>query len=71
MTKKEEDEKSNDISTLNISFDKKKIHQLFFNKNISYSDIFDQKYIFLPILKKKSDFCYTKNFFYEKMETDR
>ena len=67
LIKKEEDEKGFDISTFNISFDKKKIHQLFFNKNISYSEIFDREVYFLPILKKKDQiFVYNQNFFYQK-----
>ena len=36
----------------NISFDKKKIHNLFYTKNISYSEITNKELFILPILKK-------------------
>lgn len=51
----------------NISFDKKKIHNLFYTKNISYSEITNKELFILPILKKdKQVFVYNKNFFYDK-----
>ncbi len=49
----------------NITFDKNKIHDLLFKKNISYSDISDKELFLLPILKKKDQFfIYNQNFFY-------
>ena len=51
----------------NISFDKDKIHHLFFQKNISYSEISNKELFLLPILKKNNlIFIYNKNFFYKK-----
>ena len=51
----------------NISFDKFKIHDLFYKKNISYSDISNKEIFILPILKKNNQiFIYNQNFFYEK-----
>ena len=50
----------------NISFDKDKIHELFYKKNISYSEIINKELFILPILKKENQiFIYNKNFFYE------
>ncbi len=50
----------------NIFFDKEKIHNLFINFEISYSDIVQYEIYFLPIHKKKDQlFVYTQNYFYE------
>ena len=49
----------------NISFDKEKIHNLFYNKNISYSEITNKELFILPILRKNNKiFIYNQNFFY-------
>ena len=51
----------------NISFDKDKIHNLFYKRNISYSKILDKELFILPILKKNNQiFIYNQNFFYDK-----
>ena len=58
----------NDDNTINFSvtFDKEKIHNLFYTKGISYSDIRDKDYYILPILlKKKGIFIFSSNYFYE------
>ena len=46
---------SNEIEKINynISFDKDKIHNLFYKKGISYSEIENKELFLLPILKKK------------------
>lgn len=50
----------------NIFFDKDKIHNLFFNLGILYSDISNKEFYFLPVLKKDDQtFIYNKNFFYQ------
>ncbi len=50
----------------NISFDKDKIHNLFFKKNISYSEITNKELFILPIFKKNNQiFIYNQNFFYD------
>ena len=50
----------------NISYDKNKIHDLFYKKNISYSEIINRELFILPILKKKDQiFIYNQNFFYD------
>ena len=45
---------TNNIETINynISFDKDKLHNLFYAKGISYSEIIDKELFLLPILKK-------------------
>ena len=51
----------------NITFDKDKIHDLFYKRGISYSEISDKEIFILPILKKDNRiFIYNKNFFYDK-----
>ena len=51
----------------NISFDKDKIHNLFYKRGISYSEILDKELFILPILKKNNQlFIYNQNYFYDK-----
>lgn len=48
-----------------VSFDKAKIHNLFYKNGISYSKITNKELFILPIIKKKDKiFIYNKNFFY-------
>ncbi len=62
-----EEGKNDLITKFNVSFDKGKIHNLFFNKNISYSEIKDKELFTLPIFKKDDQiFIYNDNYFYEK-----
>ena len=50
----------------NIFFDKDKLHTLFLNKNISYSDISDKELYLLPIIQKKNQFfIYNNNYYYD------
>ena len=52
----------------NISFDKDKIHKLFYKKGISYSKITDKELFILPILKKNNQiFIYNQNYFYSNL----
>ena len=50
----------------NISFDKFKIHDLFYKKNISYSDISNKEIFILPILKKIIKFLFIIKIFFMK-----
>ena len=60
------DENDNKIF-YNILFDKEKVHNLFFQKNISYSEISDKEIYLLPILEVNEQFyIFNKNIFYEK-----
>jgi len=50
----------------NIFFDKNKIHNLFYKKNISYSEIINKELYLLPILKKNGQiYIFNNNFFYD------
>ena len=62
------DDKSNiERINYNISFDKDKIHNLFYNRGVSYSEIVNKELFLLPILKRDDQiFIYNQNFFYDK-----
>ncbi len=50
----------------NVTFDKDKIHDLFFKRGISYSKISDKEIYILPILIKRNEiFVFNNNFFYK------
>ena len=62
---KKSDEKNNKVN-FNVTFDKDKIHDLFYKKGISYSDISDKEFYILPILSSdKEEFIFSNNYFYE------
>tara|TARA_Y100001958_G_scaffold154548_1_gene143687 strand:- start:1081 stop:2130 length:1050 start_codon:yes stop_codon:yes gene_type:complete len=66
LAKIEESEKKEDIINYNIFFDKEKLHELFYDKKIFYSEIGDKELYLLPIFKKKGKYyIFTQNFFYE------
>ena len=49
-----------------ITFDKDKIHELFYEKGILYSKFTDKELFILPILIKNNEiFIFSNNFFYE------
>ena len=69
-----QDEEIVDISNIkiNVSFDKDRMHNFFYSKNILYSDIIDTEVILFPLLKKEEKyFIYTKNYFYEKWNEEK
>ena len=60
-----EDEDQNKIF-FNVSFDKDKLHTLFYNIGLKYSDISQSELYLLPIFKKDNQLnIYTNNYFYE------
>ena len=49
-----------------VTFDKNKIHNLFYKKGISYSEISDKELYVLPVLIKENQvFIFNQNFFYK------
>ena len=61
-----DEEKKGEFANFSVTFDKDKIHDLFYNKGISYSEIFDKELYILPILIKNDEiFVFNKNFFYK------
>ncbi len=60
-----DNEKNNNIK-FNIFFDKDKIHNFFYKRNLLYSDIINMDMVIFPLLiTDKQYFIYTKNYFYE------
>ena len=62
ISKKSDNEKV----IFNVTFDKNKIHNLFYNKGILYSDVIDKDFYVLPIfLKQEEIYIFSNNYFYE------
>ena len=62
----DENDIDNNKTIVNISFDKEKIHNIFYQKNIKYSDTIKTEIILFPLLKKDNQiYIYNNNFFYE------
>ena len=62
----DENESKKNLKIFNIFFDKEKLHNLFFEMGISYSDIAQDEFYILPILKTKDQiYVYSQNYFYE------
>ena len=63
----EDNTKNEETVILNIFFDKDKLHNLFYEKNISYSEITDKEFYLLPVLSSNDQyFIFNQNFFYDK-----
>jgi hypothetical protein len=66
MSYKTDEADKTDTIHYNISFDKDKLHSLFYSRGISYSEITKKELFLLPILKKNNQiYVYNKNFFYD------
>ena len=60
--KEEKDDKVN----FSVTFDKDKIHNLFFKKEILYSDVTDKEFFILPIFVNDNEvFIFSNNYFYD------
>ena len=60
-------ENSEQLVNFNITFDKDKIHNLFFKTGVLYSKISDKELYVLPILFKSDEvYVFNNNFFYDK-----
>ena len=54
-----------------VTFDKNKIHNLFYDAGISYSDIVDKEIFILPIILNGNEiFIFSNNYFYENWNKD-
>ena len=61
---KDSEKKDNQIN-FNVTFDKDKIHELFYKKKILYSEIIDKEFFILPIFLKENEiFIFSNNYFY-------
>ena len=71
ITTKNDGSEKIDKKIYNIFFDKDKIHNLFFNLGIFYSEITNKEFYLLPILKKNDQlFIYNKNYFYQNWNSN-
>ena len=62
---KNDNEKKNEVN-FSITFDREKIHELFFKKGISYSIIKEKEFYILPILISEDNiFIFSNNYYYE------
>ncbi len=61
------DEKDNgELASFSVTFDKDKIHELFYNQGILYSEILDKEIFILPVLIKETEiYIFNNNFFYK------
>ena len=66
ISKQEDLNKRNSYQIINVSFDKDRIHNFFYNRNILYSDIINTEVILFPLLKEGDQYyIYNKNYFYD------
>ena len=66
ISESSEENKTEELVNFSITFDKDKLHNLFYEKGISYSEIPDKEFYILPILIKNNEiFIFNNNFFYE------
>tara|TARA_Y100000996_G_scaffold408574_1_gene387883 strand:- start:463 stop:1506 length:1044 start_codon:yes stop_codon:yes gene_type:complete len=62
----EEIENRKENVEVNISYDKDKLHDFFYSRNILYADIINSEIIIFPLLKiKNQNYIYNNNYFYE------
>ena len=55
-----------ELVNFSVTFDKDKIHDIFYKRGISYSEILDKELYILPLLTKENEiFIFNNNFFYE------
>tara|TARA_B100001063_G_C16685596_1_gene514156 strand:+ start:55 stop:1101 length:1047 start_codon:yes stop_codon:yes gene_type:complete len=60
-----EEKKIEESVNFSVTFDKDKIHDLFYDKGISYSEITDKELYILPVLIKENEInIFNKNYFY-------
>jgi len=59
------EEMKEELVNFSVTFDKDKIHQLFYQKGISYSEILDKELYILPVYIKENEiFIFNNNYFY-------
>ena len=64
-------EENNEKINFSVTFDKEKMHDLFYKKEISYSDIIDKEFYILPILINDNNiFVFSNNYFYENWSNE-
>lgn len=65
-------EKKKNTINFSITFDKDKIHNLFYKRGVLYSDISEKEFYILPILSVENEiFIFSNNFFYKDWKTTK
>mgnify|MGYP001187289186 FL=1 len=60
------EDKKRELVNFSVTFDKNKIHNLFYKRGITYSEILDRELYILPILIQNNEiYIFNNNFFYE------
>ena len=60
------EQKNEELVNFSVTFDKEKMHKLFYKKGLSYSEISDKEIYILPVLIKNNEiFIFNNNFFYK------
>ena len=66
ITNLPDNKKKSELVNFSVTFDKDKLHNLFYNRGILYSEISDKELYTLPLFIKKDDiFIFNNNFFYD------
>ena len=72
INQKDEEKDDNQNQKINVSFDKDRMHNFFYNRNILYSDIINTEVVIFPLLKKENQyFIYTNNYFYDNWKEEK
>ena len=62
-----DEQSKKNLVNFSVTFDKEKIHNLFYTRGILYSEILDKEFYILPIfIKKNGIFIFNNNLFYER-----
>ena len=69
ITKEKDLEK--DKVNFSVTFDKEKMHNLFYNREVSYSDFINKEFYILPIAVSENEiFIFSNNYFYKNWNTN-
>ena len=61
-----EKKENKELLNFSVTFDKSKIHDLFYRKEILYSEILDKEFYIIPLLERNNEIkIFNNNFFYE------
>lgn len=66
ITNINEEKKNDDLVSFSITFDREKVHNLFFKRRISYSEILDKELYILPLSVQSDEINIFNNNFYYK-----
>ena len=61
-----DDRSKKNLVNFSVTFDKEKIHNLFYTRGILYSEILDKEFYILPIFIKKMGYLYLTTIYFMK-----